>query len=148
MLTEIREYSEAMVEGGFGERLATIRKRRGLTQQELADRTGLEQQTISQIERGRSEWPQRRTRDALAAALQVRVEDLTGEEASAPDTGTDPRLSAEEWNLIEAFRAGSEEGRTILLATARAVRGTGSASAPTALAVRPPNRRQTGQARR
>jgi transcriptional regulator with XRE-family HTH domain len=62
-------------------RIASLRKARGLTQQELADAVGAHWITISKLERGRaslsSDW-----RDKLARALGVSPRDLL------PDTGT------------------------------------------------------------
>src|SRR5580692_6118630 len=57
------------VRGGFG---ALVRGRRvaaGLTQEELAERSGLGVRTISDIERGRIGRPHRRSVDLLSRAL-------------------------------------------------------------------------------
>jgi transcriptional regulator with XRE-family HTH domain len=71
-------------------RLREVRERKLLTQQELADRSGLTQTTISAIEVGKHE-PRISTIRRLAAALGVEPEELVvGQEpapASEPSTG-------------------------------------------------------------
>lgn len=52
--------------------LREARRARGLTQQQLAKLSGIEQQVISKIERGGVEDPQNRTVKALEEALRVR----------------------------------------------------------------------------
>lgn len=56
-------------------RLAEIRKRRLLTQRELAERAGMTEATINRIERGVHE-PRISTVRRLAAALDVDPEEL------------------------------------------------------------------------
>jgi transcriptional regulator with XRE-family HTH domain len=55
--------------------LTRIRKERSLSQQRLADASGVNNATINQIERGRRS-PNARTLEKLAAALGVEVADL------------------------------------------------------------------------
>lgn len=62
--------------------VAAIRKARRLTQAELADLAGVEQPTISRLERG-SESVTLRTITAVAEALNVPVEDLFSDRAEA-----------------------------------------------------------------
>src|SRR5215469_1754753 len=54
---------------GFGGRLRGLRKSAGLSQEELAERSGLNVRTISNLERGYSRWPYRDTLRRLADAL-------------------------------------------------------------------------------
>ena len=54
---------------GFGGRLRGLRKSAGLSQEELAERSGLNVRTISNLERGFSRWPYRDTLRRLADAL-------------------------------------------------------------------------------
>ncbi|WP_330228594.1 helix-turn-helix domain-containing protein [Nocardia sp. NBC_00508] len=61
-----------------GRQIRTIRARRGITQQVLADRVGLSRGAIAKFENGERPVDSRRTLYALAAALGVRVADLTG----------------------------------------------------------------------
>ena len=65
----------------IGERVRAVRKRRALTQMELASEAGLSVDTISKVENGLHE-PRPPTVRKLAAALRVEVEVLTvGEES-------------------------------------------------------------------
>lgn len=58
-------------------KLKQIRERKGLSQRDLADRSGVAQATISNLEKGR---PARFvTMRALARALEVETEALVGE---------------------------------------------------------------------
>ncbi|MBF6190463.1 helix-turn-helix transcriptional regulator [Nocardia sp. CDC186] len=74
----------------IGRRVRAIRARRGITQQVLADRVGLSRGAIAKFENGERPVDSRRTLYALAAALGVRVADLTGH----PLDQTDPSASA------------------------------------------------------
>lgn len=55
--------------GGFGERLRALRTGAGLSQEELAQAAGVSVRALSDLERGRTRGPQRRTVGALADAL-------------------------------------------------------------------------------
>jgi transcriptional regulator with XRE-family HTH domain len=59
-----------MIAKSFASRLTTLREKAGLSQYELAKRTGLTRQTVSRLEMGKSvpTWP---TVQLLAAALGV-----------------------------------------------------------------------------
>jgi transcriptional regulator with XRE-family HTH domain len=61
--------------GGAVEALRRLRKRKGLTQQELAKHAGVSQYTITEIETGRRD-PRPSTLRKLANALDVEVADL------------------------------------------------------------------------
>ncbi|WP_407835230.1 tetratricopeptide repeat protein [Streptomyces sp. DSM 116496] len=63
--------------GGFGEHLLRLRTDAGQSQEELAHAAGVSVRALSDMERGRSRGPQRRTVAALAAALGL---DATGSE--------------------------------------------------------------------
>lgn len=63
--------------GHIGERVREIRRIRALTQAELAERASTTAETVGKIELGYRE-PRPTTTRALAAALEVAVEDLTG----------------------------------------------------------------------
>ena len=60
----------------FGQRVKKLREQRGLTQQQLADRAGLTNDTISNYERGRRTDPPVSVVYAVANALDVTVDDL------------------------------------------------------------------------
>ncbi len=62
----------------IGEQLRNVRTRRLLTQDELADKAGVSQSTIANIERNNAA-PQFRTIRRLAKALDVDPTELVGE---------------------------------------------------------------------
>ena len=62
----------------IGERLREVRTRRLLTQDELADKAGVSQSTIANIERDNAE-PQFRTIRKLAKALDIDPTELLGD---------------------------------------------------------------------
>ena len=59
----------------FGERIRTLRKKRGLSQEDLAELCGLDRTYISGIERGLRNVALRNI-EALAKALDVSISDL------------------------------------------------------------------------
>jgi transcriptional regulator with XRE-family HTH domain len=59
----------------FGERVATLRQKRGLTQDQLADKTTLSVDTIGAIEQGRR-WARLTTLHKLAKGLGVPTDEL------------------------------------------------------------------------
>ncbi len=58
--------------GGFGARLRACRQSARLSQQELAERSGVSVRTISNLERGSARWPYRDTLHRLADGLELR----------------------------------------------------------------------------
>jgi tetratricopeptide (TPR) repeat protein/DNA-binding XRE family transcriptional regulator len=58
--------------GGFGARLRSSRRLAALTQEELAERSGVSVRTIGNLEHGRAHKPYRSTCEALADALGLR----------------------------------------------------------------------------
>ena len=58
--------------GRFGARLRACRQSAGLSQEELAERSGLSIRAIRNLERGRARWPHRETLHRLADALELR----------------------------------------------------------------------------
>ena len=56
----------------FGILLRACRQTAGLSQEELAERSGLSLRSISNLERGRTRWPYRETLHRLADALELR----------------------------------------------------------------------------
>ncbi|WP_422770590.1 ATP-binding protein [Plantactinospora sp. WMMC1484] len=61
----------------FGDLLRTLRRRGGLTQEELSERSGSSVRSIREMERGRVRSPQRRTATLLADALGLDGADRT-----------------------------------------------------------------------
>lgn len=66
----------------FGQRMATLRQRKGLTQTQLAGRMNTTQKMIVYYER-RSPNPTLDVMQKIASALEIRVTELLGEEAVA-----------------------------------------------------------------
>ncbi len=75
----------------FGARLVELRKSRGLTQAQLAERLDVGQQQIASYEVGRRRIPVSQL-SALAEALGVSVEQLLGNEPKAKRRGPPPKL--------------------------------------------------------
>jgi tetratricopeptide (TPR) repeat protein/transcriptional regulator with XRE-family HTH domain len=69
--------------GGFRARLRACRQSAGLSQQELAGRSGLSVRAISDLERGRTRWPYPDSLHRLADALDLRDADRAEFIASA-----------------------------------------------------------------
>jgi repressor LexA len=87
----------------LGRRLKAARMRLGLTQTELAERAGVKQNSISEIERGRRR-PSRTTLRALSVALDVPEGVLVGEGA---DHDAPQRLDTRELPLLGSIPAGA-----------------------------------------
>jgi transcriptional regulator with XRE-family HTH domain len=74
----------------FGERLALIRKRRKLTQRQLAERIGCQQSDIHRLESGLVTDPHMSRLVALAQALQVSTDWLSGLRDMTDEADTTP----------------------------------------------------------
>lgn len=91
------------------EELATLirvlREQAGLTQEELADRSGLSIRAISDLERGRTTKPHRRSVAALAGALGIEGSSLEHfrQVARVRSVAQCPSCSAK-WHLDELFQ--------------------------------------------
>ncbi|WP_196054484.1 helix-turn-helix domain-containing protein [Nocardia aurantiaca] len=72
----------------IGQQVRAVRMRRGISQQVLADRTGLSRGAIAKYENGERPVDSRRTLLALAGALGVTLGDLTGHEQDRLDPST------------------------------------------------------------
>jgi transcriptional regulator with XRE-family HTH domain len=73
------EYSvtpDRMPGGEFGPLLRALREQAGLTQEELAERSALSVRAISDLERGRTATPQRKSVSLLAEALRIEGDEL------------------------------------------------------------------------
>lgn len=60
----------------LGRRIASMRELRNMTQQDLADASGLTQATIARLERGHKKRPELNTVVSIAEALRVTVDEL------------------------------------------------------------------------
>ncbi|MBE1473649.1 transcriptional regulator with XRE-family HTH domain [Actinophytocola algeriensis] len=85
--------------------LRELREQAGITQEELADRSGLSIRTISDLERGRTTTPQRRSIELLADALCVDGDSLEQLQQAARrrSVAQCPACSAR-WQLDELVR--------------------------------------------
>jgi putative hydrolase of the HAD superfamily len=68
-----------MDEVGLGKQLQTVRKKAGLTQQDLCHKAGLSYSTLAKIERGAIKSPSIFTIQSVAAALGVTLSELMGD---------------------------------------------------------------------
>ena len=68
-------FKETLVSVAFGRMVRRARKTKGLTQKELATKTGIWTSQLSRYERG-TEMPRRRNLEKLANGLGVRVSDM------------------------------------------------------------------------
>ena len=84
-----------MTELEFAERLKKYRRARGLTQQELADRLGVSNKSVSRWESGG--YPDMATLGPLARALGVTVDDLLNEQAPIRS------LNKSDWQTLLSF---------------------------------------------
>ena len=84
---------------GFGSQLRSRRRSSGLSQEELAERSGLNARTIRNLERGRARWPYRDTLHRLADALEL--QDAARQEFTAPIRFTS-MVSLHPFGLVES----------------------------------------------
>src|SRR5215208_5968067 len=89
----------------IGERIRSLRTARGLSQEEVARRTGIGLKSYGDLERGRTRDPHYSTLRGVARALGVRVEELLEESVLAGKADAPP-LSGPEKQLPE--EAGEE----------------------------------------
>jgi transcriptional regulator with XRE-family HTH domain len=68
---ELRGIADSGDHEAFGSRLRAGRLAAGLSQEELADRSGVSVRAISDLERGRTRWPHPNSVDRLADALDL-----------------------------------------------------------------------------
>jgi transcriptional regulator with XRE-family HTH domain len=101
----------------IGERIRALRTARGLSQEEVARRTGIGLKSYGDLERGRTKDPHYSTLRGVARALEVRVEDLLeAEEAGKVPARLEagqPKLEVELTNLWKSLakRAGTLKQR-------------------------------------
>lgn len=93
--------------------IRSLRKKNGLTQEELADMVGVSRSTVTQWERDWSS-PRMGMVQRLAKALNVPTTAIVSESGPEPDY----RLS----EITDIYRSVSEAGRNALLASARGIR--------------------------
>ncbi|MBF6522771.1 helix-turn-helix domain-containing protein [Nocardia farcinica] len=92
----------------LGDRLRNIRKRRGLTQIELADRSGVSVATIRAVEQGAQERVRTETARRLAVALRVETSALIVTPDAEEPAATDVELWAEVRRALEGSYAADD----------------------------------------
>ena len=100
--------------------IRSVRLRQGLSQRELADRSGLSRSYVCDIERGRGAHPSVETLDKLGAALGFSRVDLL-RASGVIETVTGPRETDEERRMLAVFRDLTEAGRISVMRFARFV---------------------------
>lgn len=103
-----------------GERIVAARKRKGWSQQDLADALGTSQATIHRYETGNRD-PRSGVVVDLSKALGVTVSYLLGVTDEPAPTKL-PRLAPDEAHLLSCYRACSARFRDTLIATAESFR--------------------------
>lgn len=98
----------------FGNNLRDIRERKGITQQQLADRMGVDRSTIAQWESGVS-MPRMGKAIELVQYFCISLDDLVSGETAQPS------LTMEETELLESFRSLDEAGRRAALYAVRGI---------------------------
>lgn len=104
----------------LGDWIRTVRLQQGLSQRELADRSGLSRSYVCDIERGRGAHPSVGTLDKLGAALGFSRVDLL-RASGVIESAAGPRESDEERRILSVFRDLTEAGRISVLRFARFV---------------------------
>jgi len=113
---------------GIPENLKRLRKREGMSQDDLAEASGVSQQLISQLERGVNSTT--KTLPALAKALRANVQEIDPNYAPEPVIGAPAREEligiwdrlggAPEWQEFLLEQARQTESRVLRKATPRA----------------------------
>jgi PAS domain S-box-containing protein len=91
----------------FGQRLRELRKAKGLTQRELADKVGVSFTYLSKIENGAMSPPRGKTITALADALDMDADELFGLAKKVPSQFLE-HINPEVIKLIRSLRGGEE----------------------------------------
>lgn len=104
------------VQDAFGKRLREIRRRRDMTQERLAELSGLSIQYIGEIERGKRN-PSLTSIETLASALDMSVADLFDLETFQV---TNDEMKTK---LIDQINRADDEQLRILYAISRAILG-------------------------
>jgi PAS domain S-box-containing protein len=98
----------------FGQRLRELRKAKGLTQRDLADRVGLSFTYLSKIENGAMQPPRGKTITDLANALDADPDELFGLAKKVPSQFLE-HINPEVIKLIRALRDGEEQPVSALM---------------------------------
>lgn len=99
----------------IGDRIGTLRKSRGLTQSELAERVGLDSRHVSRLETGKH-YPSLDSLEAIASVLDVELREFF----EFPSQETEVQLRA---SLVEIAQAAPEAVIRELMPIARNLLG-------------------------
>jgi transcriptional regulator with XRE-family HTH domain len=91
-----------------GDRIRSVRMRRGLTQKELAERAGVSLRTVRKLEQGESDTPALETLHRLARALRVRTASLSAGPDAAPPDDSD----VASWEPVRRAIEGHQDGQS------------------------------------
>jgi transcriptional regulator with XRE-family HTH domain len=98
-----------MLQQLIGQQVAEWRRRRELSQRELAAQAGISQRLLSQIEAGERVLTRRSTLVGIAGGLRVSVDDLVGQPGDPTDPAkSDAVLSVPKIRVAAILRAGGE----------------------------------------
>ena len=98
-----------MLQQLIGQQVAEWRRRRELSQRELAGQAGISQHLLSQIEAGERVLTRRSTLVGIAGGLRVSVDDLVGQPGDPTDPAkSDAVLSVPKIRVAAILRAGGE----------------------------------------
>ena len=99
----------------IGERIKQLRREKGLTQEQLAEKIGVERSSIGKYEgKSKNVIPSDDVKARLADFFGVSVDFLIGLSDIRSQTGC-TSLSKDENDLLEIFRQLNQEGKSLLL---------------------------------
>jgi transcriptional regulator with XRE-family HTH domain len=100
----------------LGQRIRAARKRRRLTQEQLATAAGITRTTVQNIENGRTSEPYKV--DEIAAALGIPVEELLTPAQDSMDLSTDKDrlIVMGDRDALDKLRRLDDRGRAIIMA--------------------------------
>ena len=98
------------------ERINTIRKAKGITIEELSEKSGVPISTLKKICAGITTNPNIETVKAIVKALDCKLDDLDAQKEKAP---VEQGLTSEQIELLRLFDASDADGRDLLLHLAR-----------------------------
>ncbi|ADU27728.1 helix-turn-helix domain-containing protein [Ethanoligenens harbinense] len=104
---------------GLDERLSYLRKQKGVTIEQLSDRSGVPLSTVKKICAGITANPNLETVKMLAKALNCRLDDLDDESAQNQES-----LSRDEQQLIDGYRELSAQGKEYIRQTMSMAKNT------------------------
>lgn len=93
-------------------RIGELRRQKGITVEELAERSGIPFNTVKKLSAGISKNPTLETMKALAAALDCTLDDF--DDSVYPQTNT-PLVDAKKAHLTQLYDGLNEDGQTLVV---------------------------------